>query len=117
MKYSDGTVTVSADPTVTGSGTAWTDYIEAGDLFMVLGDEAFYTVASVTDDTHLELTASYAGTPAAGQSYQITVDFTPNYNIPEIHGGERDWSVILTQALRMIDTELKSQSDRITALE
>jgi len=118
MQYKDGTITtVDTDATITGSGTAFTDNVTAGDLFLVASEPTLYTVASVTDDTHLELSAPYSGTGAGGLSYRITTGFTPNYDFPEISGGDLDWPTFLTQTIRMIDLELKSQDDRIAALE
>jgi len=118
MQYTQGTIeTVDTDATIAGSGTAFTDYVEAGDLFVVAGETTLYTIASVTSDTALELTAPYSGTGAGGQSYRISTGFTPNFDFPEINGGDLDWPTFLTQTIRLIDLELKSQADRITALE
>jgi hypothetical protein len=68
--YTTGTVTTTADPTVTGSGTSWTSGMKDF-YFQVEGDTRKYVISSITDTTHLELTESYAGTPAAGSSYYI----------------------------------------------
>ncbi len=67
--YSTGTVTVtSGDATITGAdGASFTDAL-VGSLF-VSADGVWYTVLSVTDATHLELTTNYAGGTLAGQSY------------------------------------------------
>jgi hypothetical protein len=56
--YEDGTVEViNGDATVTGSGTQFEDNVSAGDLFKIQGENVLYEVASITDDTHLTLTA------------------------------------------------------------
>lgn len=70
--YSTGTVDVTAgDATVTGSGTSWTANVEPGMLFQH-GDERVYVVASITDNTHLELTENYAGTTDTGEAYTLS---------------------------------------------
>lgn len=117
-QYKDGTVTVTnGDATVTGSGTQFEDNVTAGDLFKIQGENVLYTVASITDDTHLELAANYAGVTGGSKSYLICTDFTPNFDIPEVNGGDLDWPTVLTNALRLIDTTLKDHEDRIAALE
>jgi parallel beta-helix repeat protein len=63
-----GTLSItSGSTTVTGVGTSFTT-LQAGD-YIVLGD-AFYSIASVTDDLALELTAAYRGTAISGQATQ-----------------------------------------------
>jgi hypothetical protein len=68
--YTTGTITSVVDTTVTGSATAWdTSGLAAGDKFIVDSDHTideepdsdWATIASITDATHLELTASYTG--------------------------------------------------------
>ena len=69
--YTTGTVTVTnSSANVLGAGTSWAANIAAGDIFT--GPNAVaYTVQSVTNDTNLVLTANYAGTTLAGQTYTI----------------------------------------------
>lgn len=106
-QYRTGTVTVAnADATVVGLGTEFVANVAAGDLFSIEDSGVFYEVASVTDDTHLELSATYAGAGAAGQSYLLSTGFTPNFDLPEIGGGDRNWPDILTRSLRRIDEVL-----------
>lgn len=70
--YTTGTVTVTnGSPNVAGVGTAWLTEAPAGSTF-VSADGATYTVSSVTSDTALILTANYAGTTLAGQTYTVT---------------------------------------------
>jgi len=103
-QYSLGTVTVTnASATVAGVSTVWIGNINIGDLFKVKGEDALYNIGAVTDNTTLSLTSVYAGTTKASQNYQITVDFTPNMEIPEIWAGDIDWPYHLTQGLRIID--------------
>lgn len=104
-QYKTGSVTVTAaSATVTGSETVWLTYVSVGDTFKIEGENAIYNIASVDSDTQITLTSAYAGATASGQSYQITVDFTPNLSIPEIWSGDLDWPYHLTQGLRLIDT-------------
>lgn len=83
--YTTGTVTVeNGDATVVGTGTAWTsrEDIVAGVAFgvmpaVVAGVEPdpvplrYYTVSSVTDATHLELTENYGEEKRSGASYVL----------------------------------------------
>jgi hypothetical protein len=108
-QYRDGTVTVTnGDATIVGAGTAFVANVAAGDLLTLLGSGVFYEVASVTNDTHLELTANYAGSTLTGQDFIVCTGFTPNFNIPEISGGDLNWPDVLTRALRLIDVLLAS---------
>lgn len=69
--YTTGTVeTVDGDATLIGTGTTWTTNIDAGMIIQIgTTSERVYVVASVTDNTHLELTEPYDGSSAAGRSY------------------------------------------------
>ena len=75
----NGSITVSASTAVVGNGTThflrrfWT-----GAKIVIVG--VTYTVASVTDDTHLTLTGSYMGTPGD------TADFGNACTITVTHG-------------------------------
>jgi len=65
-----GTVTfTNASANVTGSGTTFTSDVVAND-WLVGADGLLYQVQSVTDNTHLVLTATYAGTTASGYTTQ-----------------------------------------------
>ena len=71
MSESTGTITVTnGSASVTGSGTLFaTNFVSANDILVV--DGAMYVVKSVTSDTALTLTQSYAGETASGKSYDI----------------------------------------------
>ena len=76
---------VSPTPTqtaVTGSGTHFTQTLQVGQsiVFAADGTGATYGVAAITDDTHLTLTAPYAGTTTAvtGTFLTGTVALTQN---------------------------------------
>jgi len=63
------------------------------------------------------ITASYnSGNTLNGQSYQIVRDYTTNYNLPEADPVDKNLAYIYTKAIRMIDTQLKSLSNRIASL-
>lgn len=67
--HEDGTVAVtSGSDIVVGSGTEWTKYA-IKDLLFVGPDDVRYTIFSVIDDTHIQLTSNYGGTTLSGQSY------------------------------------------------
>jgi len=107
MQYRTGTVTVvSGQQQVTGSGTLWSSNVSVGDLFKKKNESVIYEVASVSSDTVIQLSAKYCGSGEAGAEYQITRDFTPNLDLPEVCLGDRDWPVHLTQALRLLDSIL-----------
>lgn len=103
-QYKDGTVEVTnSDGTVLGTGTLFASNVRVGDIFSVLGSGILYQVASITDDTHLELTANYAGESASGLDYLVATSFTPNYAIPLVSGGDSNWPDILAKGLTRID--------------
>lgn len=69
--YNTGTVSVtSGSAVVTGSGTAWTTYVDAGQGFMG-PDGKLYEIASVVSATQITLSKVYAGSTASGQAYSI----------------------------------------------
>lgn len=76
--YKTGTVTVTnGSPAVVGVGTTWGNgAITPGDSFSLVDASGaavspHYEVLTVTDDTHLTLTANYGGTTAAGAKYAL----------------------------------------------
>lgn len=90
--YNTGTVRVQPGSSlVTGTGTAFTTNVSVGNLFMIVGDSAFYQVAAVTNATNLTLSGRYANTSyqtwrgaehcatttGGGTSYNGNVDYTP----------------------------------------
>jgi len=108
--YTEGTVTVTHNSqTVVGSSEClWRKYIESGDLFKIVGQSAWYEIASVDSNTQLTLTALYAGETATDQSYVIVRDFTPNYSLPELSKGDLDWTDVYTRMVRTIDSEIRT---------
>ena len=112
-QYKTGTVLVTnGDATVVGTGTSWSGNVAAGDLFTIVGSGVPYYVGSVTDDTHLELTANYAGSTLSGQSYTIGTSRTTTYELdyPESSGsqggGDIETATIVKSAMVKLDTLL-----------
>ena len=105
-QYKTGTVSVTnGSSTVTGSGTLFSGNVAAGDLFTVVGDNAWYEVASVASDTSLSLTANYAGTTGSGKSYAISRDFTTRLELPYPQKGDIETASLIKRAFEQIDTE------------
>ena len=72
ISYSTGTATFTNGlTTVTGAGTTWVDATMAGGNIKSDVDGTWYKIASVTDVTHLELSAVYTGTTGAGLAYTM----------------------------------------------
>lgn len=76
--YKAGTATVTkGSPDVVGVGTTWGNgAITPGDSFSLVDSAGaaispHYEVLSVTDDSHLTLTANYGGTSATGAKYAL----------------------------------------------
>jgi len=105
-QYKTGTVSVTnGSATVTGSGTLWSGEIAAGDLFTIVGDNAWYEVASVGSNTSITLSANYAGTTGSGKSYAISRDFTTRLALPYPQKGDIETASIIKRAFEQIDTE------------
>jgi len=60
---------------VVGTGTTFTN-LQNGDNISIAG--VTYTVNAVTDNTHLTLTTTYAGTTAGGLSYKVPTTTAPD---------------------------------------
>ena len=71
-----GTVaTVQTDATVTGSGTAFTTELKAGQTLVIA--TVPYQIASIQSDTALELAVAYAATSGTGLT--VTANESPAY--------------------------------------
>ena len=68
-----GTVTFAASTAVTGSGTAFSTELSAGDFIKNSADTPWYEILSIASDTALTLRKSYGGTTGAD-----TVSTTPS---------------------------------------
>lgn len=81
--YSAGTVTVTnGDATVEGAGGAAFTSSMVGGIF-VSADGVWYTVSSVTDGTHLELTTTYAGGTLGGQAYNMYPKMVDRFGVSQ----------------------------------
>ena len=102
-QYKDGTASVFNNSNiVTGSGTLWLASISAGDLFTKAGDDVAYTVAGVTNNTILTLTAPYGGSSSSGSNYGITIGFTAG-GLPLLSAGDLNTAAIYNEAMKNID--------------
>ena len=102
-QYKDGTASVFNNSNiVTGSGTLWLASISAGDLFTKAGDDVAYTVAGVTNNTILTLTAPYGGSSSSGSNYGITIGFTAG-GLPLLSAGDLNTAAIYNEAMKGID--------------
>jgi hypothetical protein len=56
--------------------------------------------------SNINISPVYAAASVAGVSYLIVRDFTPNYDWPEVSGGDYDWQDAYTRAMRAIDNQI-----------
>ena len=104
MEYQEGSVDVTySSQTVIGHGTTWLPYVEEGDWFKLLHSDKHYQIGSVDSNTQLTLTTPYGESTLTYQSYVIVRDFTPNYGLPLIEQGDRDWTYLLQRSLKTLD--------------
>jgi len=117
MQYKTGTVTTDGTSTIEGSGTTWTGgNVSAGDIFTVVGDNAWYEVASVTDADTLVLTSAYAGANVSGATYAISRDFTSRLSLPYPQKGDIETASLIKRAFAQIDTNVaKANTSATTA--
>lgn len=98
-----GTIALtSGDATVTGTSTDWvaTPTLKAGDTIWTNGGKA-YTVLSITDDTHLELTANASAT-------ESTAAYTYGFGTYRVFGGGSGTYSDTAATYRLDDTNVKS---------
>ncbi len=113
-QYQIGTVNVTnGSAIITGNGTLWLETISISDLFMIRDASVHYTVLTVDSNIQITLSANYVGATATYQSYQIIRNFTTNYSFPEIEFGDFNWPYIVTEALILVDTQIRTLADRI----
>lgn len=87
--YSTGTISSISSTAVTGSGTSFLTECHAGDKFKLDADADWVTIASITDATHLTLSAAYSG--GSSGAYKIDRYFSgAGYNI--------FWGITLTDS-------------------
>jgi hypothetical protein len=103
-QYRTGTVNVTnGSATVTGDTTTFTGNVSSGDLFTVVGSGVTYQIASVSSANTLVLSIPYYGATAAGASYTIARDFTPNLSLPYISKGDVETATILKAQAAKLD--------------
>lgn len=88
-RYETGTVSVTnGSAVVTGSGTAWTTNLKAGDEISVGATgrrdltDTWYEVDTVDSDTQVTLTANYAEATASGEAYTARSVFLGDLTTP-----------------------------------
>ncbi|NQU44510.1 DUF2793 domain-containing protein [bacterium] len=102
-QYTTGTVTTTAGSNVvTGDSTSWLANLDAGDLFQVDGDTAWFTIATVDSNTQITLAANYPSTNSAADYVAVT-DFTNNLNLPLLYSGDLHAAEIISRAFRLLD--------------
>jgi hypothetical protein len=70
--YTTGTLsTTLGSKTVTGAGTLWAANADAG-MFLKIGTERYYVIASVDSDTQVTLTEAYEGSTGGGKAYTLS---------------------------------------------
>ncbi|MGB4957442.1 MAG: hypothetical protein WBO49_03260 [Candidatus Saccharimonas sp.] len=98
-----GTIALtSGDATVTGTSTAWvaTPTVKPGDTIWTNGGKA-YTVLSITDDTHLELTANASAS-------ESTAAYTYGFGAYRVYNGGSGTYSDTANTYRFDETNIKS---------
>lgn len=104
-QYRTGVVnTTQGSNIITGVGTAWTTALVNG-VFVFGSMRAAYVVTAVNSATELVISSNspYTGT---SWTYIISVDFTPNANLPLANPGDRMFDALHNDAMIKIDTLL-----------
>ena len=103
-QYRTGTVQVTNGSTaVVGTGTAFLANVAAGQIFTVEGDNVWYEVASVSNDTHLALTANYGGTSGSSKAYAVATSFTPTLGLPYPEQGDVETASLFKRAMLYLE--------------
>ena len=106
-QYRTGTVqTTLGQNSIVGSGTTFVGNVLAGQIFTVVGDNVWYQVSAVPDNTHLTLAANYAGSSGSGKAYAVTTSFTANLSLPYPEQGDLETASLVKRALTMLDALL-----------
>jgi len=115
--YSAGSVDVTTSKIqVKGNNTDFSTYTSSGYVFRVVGDASYYEISSIVSATRLTLTASYlnsnyaASVLLSAKPYQIVIDYTTNYDLPEMSPTDTNLSYIYTKAMRDIDSNFYNAS-------
>jgi hypothetical protein len=87
---------------VVGIDTSWLGAVQPGWIF-VSADTLIYFVASVSDNTHLTLTAPYAGATTLDTTYGIVTGYSPLLSLPLVGINDMDAAAIISKALCMLE--------------
>jgi len=116
-QYRFGAVNVTNSSTVvTGVGSFWSTNASVNDLFSIMGQGVWYTIASVQGDSQITLATPFIGATATAQKYSIQRDFTPNQSYPTPSYGDVDTSSLIAQTLLQLDAQMSSFSPIAQAL-
>ena len=95
--------------TVTSSGATDTDFVTAGvaagDIFTVVGDNAWYSVASRDSATQITLAANYAQATITSASFAISMGFTTRNGYPYPEKGDIETHSLIQRAFEQIDSD------------
>lgn len=106
-QYKIGTVNVTnGSAVVVGVDTEWLANAAIGDIFMVLGDNTPYDIASVDTDLQVTLSSTYAGVTATDKVYALTKDFTSPDGFPYPNQRDIETAVIMRRAITGIQAVL-----------
>lgn len=106
-QYKTGTVAVTnASAAIVGTGTLWASTVAAGQTFIIQGSTVPYVIGVVTDDTHITLTAAYAGSTQSGLSYEINTSRTPVLLLDYPEQGDIDTATTLKNMLLKLEAIL-----------
>jgi hypothetical protein len=115
-QYRTGTVQVTnASQNVVGTGTAFVGNVSVGDIFTVDGDNVWYEVATVTDNTHLAVSANYQGSSGSSKAYAVSKSFTPNLGIPYPEQNDVETASLFKRAMLYIESFLSGRLARSVA--
>lgn len=107
MQYKTGTVSVTnGSQTIVGNGTLWNSLSTPLCFKIAQNGAPVYEVASITDDTHAQLTGNYQGTTQSGLQYQMVQDFSVNYGFPLPSQGDADSGDWLRRTIVEIDAQI-----------
>ena len=109
-QYKVGTISVTnGSAVITGSGTDWNNVlynIKANDSVFIAGDTVDYRVLTVDSATQITLTGAVQRSTAAGLTYAVSKDFTPNINLPLVGTGDIRTDQLFSRAMNNLDTAI-----------
>jgi len=104
-QYQVGTVQLTnGSQAVVGTGTAFLANAHAGDILTVQGENAWYDIGSVTNDTQITLVQPYVGTSGSGKVYVISSSFTPNAGLPYPEQNDVETASLFKRAMLYVES-------------